>query len=51
LGDAEAGIGEGVEEGSGDLGAVAAEVGEAEVVGEDEEDVGLFGRGGEGGGG
>ncbi len=46
LGEAEAGFGEGVEEGGGDFGAVAAEVGEAEVVGEDEEDVGFGGRGG-----
>lgn len=39
LGEAEAVLGEGVEVGRFDFGAVAAEVGEAEVIGHDDDDV------------
>ena len=48
LGEPHAVIGEPVEVRRGDLAAVAAEVGVAEVVGEDEYDVRTRGRGGEG---
>lgn len=41
IGEAEAVLGEGVEVGSFDLGAIAAEVGVAEIIGEDEEDIGF----------
>jgi hypothetical protein len=40
LGEAEAVVGERVEVGSIDFGAVAAEIGEAEVIGHDEDDIG-----------
>src|SRR5262249_43135291 len=45
LGEAQAVLGQGVEVGGADLAAVTAEVGVAEVVGEDEKDVGPAGGG------
>ena len=48
LGEAHAVVGEAVEVRRGDLAAVAAEVGEAQVVGEDQHDIGSRRRGGEG---
>ena len=43
LGEAESASGEGVEVGGGDFGAVTAEISEAHVVDEDDNDVGFFG--------
>jgi hypothetical protein len=45
VGEAQAGAGQAVEVGRGDLAAEGADVGEAQVVGDDDEEVGALGHG------